>query len=218
MATYSAVALSLAMMTPIVGAAAWVDRLPIWFQWHLKPGGEQTMFTLLPWAGFVFAGAAVGVFIAAARDERARWLHAGLAMSGAAIIVLGLYTASLPTIYRQSFFWTSSPTYFAIRVGILMLALTTMFALAEIAAAWGLSFGPLERLGRASLFIYWVHVEIVYGYATWPLRLHLRVWQTLAAFAVFSLFLYGVLILRDRLMEYWPRHGAEEPSPRTASV
>jgi uncharacterized membrane protein len=220
-AAYSAVALSLAMLTPIVRTAEWVNRLPVWFQWHLRPAGEHTTFTMLPWAGFVFAGAAAGVLIAVARDQRAeRWLHARLALGGAVITALGFYAASLPTIYRQSSFWTSSPTYFVIRVGIVMLALAVVFALAEIAAAWSLSLRPLERMGRASLFIYWVHVEIVYGYATWPLRLHLRVWQTLVAFAVFSLFMYGVLILRDRLIDNWSRHeaGAKDPAPRTASV
>jgi uncharacterized membrane protein len=218
-ATYSAAAVGLAMLTPIVRAADWVNGLPVWFQWHLRPAGEHTTFTMLPWAGFVFAGAAAGVLIASASDQRAeRRVHAALGLSGAVITVLGFYAASLPTIYRQSSFWTSSPTYFVIRVGILMVALAIVFALADIAAESRLSFRPLERMGRASLFIYWVHVEIVYGYATWPLRLHLRVWQTLVAFAVFSLFMYGVLIVRDRLMDYRSRHEADHPAPSTASV
>jgi uncharacterized membrane protein len=217
--TYTAVAVAVAMLTPVVRAAGWVNRLPIWFQWHLRPAGEYTMFTLLPWAGFVFAGAAVGVFIAAARDVRtARWLHAGLGLSGAVVVVLGFYAASLPTIYRQSSFWTSSPTYFAIRVGILMLVLAAVFAIAELGAARNWAFRPLQRMGRASLFIYWVHVEIVYGYATWPLRLRLRVWQTLVAYAVFSLFMYGVLCLRDRLLDLWSRRAARHPTPGTASI
>jgi uncharacterized membrane protein len=218
-ATYSVAALSVAMLTPIVRIASWVNRLPVWFQWHLRPAGEHTTFTMLPWMGFVFAGAAAGVLIAMADGPRAtRRLHAILGLSGAVVTALGFYAASLPTIYRQSSFWTSSPTYFVIRVGILMVALAVVFALAEIASVWNLSFTPLERMGRASLFLYWVHVEIVYGYATWPLRLHLRVGQTLVAFAVFSLFMYGVLILRDRLMDYWSRHGAEDPAPHTASI
>ena len=29
----------------------------------------MTVFTLLPWAGFVFAGGAVGALLAAARDD-----------------------------------------------------------------------------------------------------------------------------------------------------
>jgi uncharacterized membrane protein len=217
--TYSAVALSLAMLTPIVRTAEWVNRLPIWLQWHLRPAGEHTTFTMLPWAGFVLAGAAAGVLIAAVNDRRnARWLHASLGLSGAIVTALGFYAATLPTIYRQSSFWTSSPTYFVIRVGILMLILSIVFALAEIAAAYNWSFRPLERLGRASLFIYWVHVEMVYGYATWPLRLRLRVWQIVVAFALFSLFMYGVLLLRDRMMDSWSHREAEDPAPRIASA
>jgi uncharacterized membrane protein len=218
-ATYSAAALSLAMLTPIVRAAAWVDRLPVWLQWHLRPAGEHTTFTMLPWAGFVFAGAAAGVLIAAARNERTvRRLHLCLGLTGATITALGFFAATLPSIYRQSSFWTSSPTYFGIRVGILMLALAMVFAAAEIAASWKLSCHWLERLGRASLFIYWVHVEIVYGYATWPLRQHLHVRQTLVAVAAFSLFMYGVVILRDRLIDSWSRREARDPTPRIASI
>ena len=42
----------------------------------MRPAGDLTIFTLFPWAGFVFAGGAVGALLAAARDERAeRRLH-----------------------------------------------------------------------------------------------------------------------------------------------
>jgi hypothetical protein len=62
-------------------------------------------------------------------------------------------------------------------------------------------------------------VELVYGYATWPLRRHLRVWQALIAFAIFTLVMYGVLIVRDRLMDHWSRRREnEEPAQRTASA
>jgi acyltransferase len=218
-AVYSLVALGLAMLTPIVRIAEWVNALPIWFQWHLKPAGEYTTFTLLPWAGFVFAGAAVGVLLAAARDQRAmRRVHAGLGVSALAITAFGLVAASLPTIYRQSSFWTSSPAYFAVRIGILMLALAAMITIEELAHARSVSLRPLERLGRASLFIYWVHVEIVYGYATWPLRRHLRVWQSIVAFAIFSLVMYFVLILRDRLIDHWSRREAKNTAQRTVQA
>ena len=47
-----------------------------------------------------------------------------------------------------------------------------MVALAAVYACRGCSrrrvaAGPwLERFGRSSLFVYWIHVELVYGYAT----------------------------------------------------
>ena len=101
----------------------------------MRPAGDFTIFTLFPWAGFVFAGGAVGALIAAARDERAeRRLHIVLGAAGAALIALGFYTAGLPSIYASSSFWTSSPTWFAIRVGILMVALSAIYASSRCAA------------------------------------------------------------------------------------
>src|SRR5439155_1986478 len=61
------VAIALAMITPVVRQAIWVDALPTWIQWYLRPFGDHTTFTLLPWAGFVFAGAAYGSCLAHAR-------------------------------------------------------------------------------------------------------------------------------------------------------
>src|SRR5258708_593852 len=60
----------LAMATPLVRNATWVDALPLWFQWYLRPSGDHTTFTLLPWAGFVLAGAAYGSVLALSNDER----------------------------------------------------------------------------------------------------------------------------------------------------
>jgi uncharacterized membrane protein len=122
-------AIAVAMATPLVRAAGWVTALPIWVQWYLRPSGDYTLFTVFPWAGFLFAGSAVGVLIAPAHDSRTeRRLQATLAALGAALIVGGFWMASLPTIYRESSFWTSSPTFFSIRLGVMMLWLPMVYA------------------------------------------------------------------------------------------
>jgi uncharacterized membrane protein len=186
------------MATPIVRIATWVDRLPVWFQWYLRPAGDDTTFTGLPWAGFVFAGAAVGVLIAAARDQRSeRRLHILLAFAATALIATGFYTATLPTIYRESSFWTSSPTYFAIRTGVLMLVLSLAFALQTAAARFGVVLEPLSRFGRRSLFVYWIHVELVYGLIAWPLRHRLPQWGMEAGAVLFSFAIYQAVLLRE---------------------
>ena len=69
-ACYAVIATAIAMVTPIVRIAPAVDALPMWVQWYVRPFNEFTIFTLFPWAGFVFAGGAVGALIAASRDER----------------------------------------------------------------------------------------------------------------------------------------------------
>lgn len=114
---YTTLATGLAMVAPLVRTAAWVDALPVWLQWSVRPAGEQTTFGLLPWAGFVCAGGAVGVLLAAARSERGeRRLLWSLAGAGGALIALGFFTAALPSIYAQSSFSTSPPTSPFVRV------------------------------------------------------------------------------------------------------
>src|SRR5262249_52126703 len=109
---YALVATLVGLVTPIVRAAAWIDTLPTWWQWYLRPAGEYTTFTLSPWSGFVFAGAAVGVLLAETRREGSeRRLLTAVGVAGAALVVLSFYTASRPSIYTTSSFWTSSPTW-----------------------------------------------------------------------------------------------------------
>ena len=77
--------------------------------------------------------------------------HAGLALGGLALVWIGFYTASLPAIYPQSSFWTSSPTYFAIRVGVITTAFAVLYAAEQAVARFGVAFPALERFGRRSL-------------------------------------------------------------------
>src|SRR5207247_6437155 len=159
-----------AMTAPIVRTSGAINVLPTWVQWYLRPAGDLTTFTLFPWGAFVFAGAASGALIAAARDARSeRTLHVVLACVATVLVAVGFYTAGRPSIYPFANFWTSSPTWFAIRLGILMLALTALYSVggAKSLALHASPLPVLQRFGRASLFVYWIHVELVYGFASW---------------------------------------------------
>jgi hypothetical protein len=147
------------------------------------------------------------------------------------LVAFGFYAAGRPSIYRVSSFWTSSPTWFAIRVAILMLAMASLYTLRGIShhhaksRTAGVLFRalvrswqqPLARLGQASLFIYWIHVELVYGYATWPIRGRLPLWGTAIAFVAFCGLMYGAIVLRDRLVGPWRARRAG-PTPQPACV
>jgi uncharacterized membrane protein len=196
-ASFSIATILLALATPIIRASAAIDALPTWLQWYVRPAGEMTTFTLFPWAAFVFAGGAVGALITASGDERAaRRLHAALAMTGATLVAIGFWAAARPSIYASSSFWTTSPTWFAIRVGILMLALSAMYLLAP-------PIPVVERLGRSSLFIYWIHVELVYGYASWLWRHRLPLWGTAVAYVAFCVLMYFAIGWRDSSADRW---------------
>ena len=86
MVWYGAVAAAIALLTPVVRTAAIVDALPLWFQWYMKPAGDLTAFTLFPWAGFVFAGAACGVILATTDSPQAeRRVQFAFAVAGARV-------------------------------------------------------------------------------------------------------------------------------------
>jgi uncharacterized membrane protein len=220
-ASYAAAATLIAMATPIVRASATVDFLPTWVQWYLRPAGEYTTFTVFPWVGFVFAGGACGALMSVANDKDAeRRVQIGVAVCGAALVALGAYTSMRPSLYRVSSFWTSSPTWFAIRVGILMLALAFFYALAVVGARFKVASGtdPLAHLGRSSLFVYWIHVELVYGYTTWLLRGRLPLWGTAIAFVVFSVLMYCSVLLRDWIVDTWRNRRRLGPAAETATA
>jgi uncharacterized membrane protein len=203
-AAYAGLACAVAMVTPLVRTWPLVDRLPIGMQWYLRPSGDYTAFTLFPWIGFVFAGAACGVLLAGAGDTAGeRRVHLGFLAAGVAVLGAGVLTMSRPAIYAHSSFWTSSPTYFAIRVGILTTALAVLYAAGRAAERHSVRLAALERLGQSSLFVYWIHVELVYGYTTWPIRHRLPLWGTAIACALFSVLMYAAVGWRDQVVEWW---------------
>ena len=73
-------------------------------------------------------------------------------------------------VYPVYDFWHTSPSFFAIRLGMLLLLVLAAYAWCR----WGLGqwgFSPLIQLGHTSLLVYWVHIEFVYGkYSILPHR------------------------------------------------
>ena len=59
-------------------------------------------------------------------------------------------------------------------------------------------WSPLQVLGRSSLFIYFIHLEMVYGGMSNPLHGSFSLPGAWAALAVLSLLMLGVAVLKDR--------------------
>jgi uncharacterized membrane protein len=199
----AAVALGISLATPLVRATTLLDWLPDPVEWYFRPSPGRTNFTLFPWAGFVFAGAVVGEVIDGLRTpDRARRLQLALAAAGTSIALLSYKGSFLPSIYARSEFWTSSPSYFLLRVGLLTALLPAGYAWGRLPLRHKLSsWSPLEELGKSSLFVYWIHVEMVYGFFSRPIRRGLSVEQAVVAYLVFVLFLWGLVRLKNRLVE-----------------
>ncbi len=188
-------AVAIAMLTPIIRATPLLDPLPDRLEWYFRPYPGRTTFTLFPWGSFLLAGAAIGLWLDATRtalEERRAILI--MSLVGPLMALAGYAASFLPPIYPVTSFWTSSPTFFFLRLGILI-------SLLPIAYAWNTLFAGrsvLKEFGIASLFVYWIHVEMVYGVLSAPIHKQLPFGQAVAAFAAFSVFLFALVKLKDK--------------------
>ncbi len=194
-------AVAIACLTPPVRATPLLDFLPDPIEGYLRPRPGFTTFAVFPWAAFVLAGAFVGVLIDTTRTpETERRLNAWLALAGAALAA-GAYAASfLPTIYARSDFWTSSPAFFFLRAGLLTASVGAAYAWQE---RTGNAWSPLRQMGQTSLFIYWIHVELIYGLVVRPLHKSLSLPQAWLGVLVFALVMLIASMLKERVVNWW---------------
>lgn len=211
-------AIAIAMSAPVVRGASWLPILPAAVQWYISPAGNHSTFTLFPWAGFVFAGAVYGTLLALPDRQFERRTLARLALLGLGVAAVSLYASYRPSIYAASSFWTTSPTYFGLRVGVMMAAMATFHGLAPIAAAVPGPFSVVARLGRHSLFVYWIHVELVYGYATALIHHRLSLGANAVAYVLLCALAYWSLDLRDRAVQWWRLRRTAAPAPEAAGA
>ncbi len=215
-------ALAFTLVTPLVRTASWVGALPPFVQWYLRPTPGRNNFTLFPWGGFVLAGAVVGVVIDRLRGQGAeRRLHAWMA-PGALLFAGACYAGSyLPSIYADSQFWTSSPMFFLLRVGVVTSTLSVLYFYERrprlLGAKWPWA-SPMVLFGQSSLFVYWVHVEMVYGVASEPFHRKLPFPAAVAAFAAFSLAMFGLVLGKNVAVARWRRWRAEVAARPNASL
>ena len=178
------------------------------------------MFTFFPWAGYVFAGALAGewldtVTIAGRGVARqpAGWRPPASCSSPS-----GYGASYLPSIYPAGYsnFWTSSPTYYFIKIGIMLVLMGLIYVYVQrpfSAEPRNPAWSPMLEFGRSSLFVYWIHVELAYGIFSYPLHRKLPVWWSLVAFTVFTAFIYGVTLLKSRIVADWKARRAARSRP-----
>ena len=131
---------------------------------HIYDSPQPWLFAIFPWCGFAFVGLAFGLFLFSDFAQRKEALALSIvggtgALSGALSL---WWDYSGVKVYAVYDYWHSSPNFFLMRCGILMILLFAIFAWCR----WGLAtkgFSPFIQLGRTSLLVYWVHIEFVYG-------------------------------------------------------
>ena len=162
-------ALLISLLTPPL----WTTWRPTWLPWPMESyldgvhnlGVPQAgIFPVFPWTGFAFAGLAVGFILQSqwARGQEPRAFFS-LGLAGSVLIEFARWLDAQPRqFYAVYDYWHTSPSFFLIRVGMLLVILSASYAWCRWGAGeWG--FSPVILLGQASLLVYWVHIEFVYG-------------------------------------------------------
>ena len=170
---YAVSAIGAAAFIALVTPPLWTTHQPHWMPWYLESyingvhnlGAPQPwLFPAFPWVAFAFAGLAFGflIFSPWAREhESSAFVVTGLA--GILLVFLGRWLDAMPRrVYAVYDFWHTSPNFFLIRTGVLLGIVFLAFAWCRWGAALK-GFAPVIELGRTSLFVYWLHIEFVYG-------------------------------------------------------
>ncbi len=198
---------AIVLATPVIRSTGALSALPDPIEGYLRPIRslpDLTNFTLFPWSGFVMAGAALGVILDAARTAQ-QDRRANLALlTGGAVVAVTAYAASfLPPLDPRSSFWTTSVSFFFIRTGLMTAAIGVAW-LWEQRPTQGRRWSPLRLLGTSSLFVYWVHVELVYGLISKPLHGRFSVAGAWAALGFLSALMLAAVLVKDRVAGNWP--------------
>ena len=221
-------ALLISLLTPPL----WTNWRPRWLPWPLESyingvhnlGVPQPwIFPIFPWTAFAFAGLAAGFILQsqwARRREALVFFLAGA--TGLGLIAAARWFDAQPQqLYAVYDYWHTSPSFFWLRVGMLLVILTASYVWCRWGAGqWG--FSPLMQLGQASLLVYWVHLEFVYGRASILPKHSEDIRSASIGLLTISLAMLMLAFLRTRmkgrggeiLHRWWAAASGRESSPR----
>ncbi len=201
------------MTTPLIREAGILAALPDPIEAYIRPLPGRTNFALFPWSGFLLAGVIAGELVyAVGSASRERALQGGFVIAGLVGIGAGYAASFQPSIYAVANFWTSSPTFFFIRLGICTVMLPAAFGVDRFHSFARRQLGSyvsgpdvpgrvITTLGRSSLFVYWIHVEMAYGGLAKPIKRALPLELSLAATVALCVVLYAIVRWKDRKMQ-----------------
>jgi uncharacterized membrane protein len=162
------------LVVGIVFASPVVWGIDFWQVWPIPlasfmNGLHYSIFPLFPWSAFLLAGALTGRLYLQARDRESRgsgdpvgaWAKHMAIAAAALILVSFTFDPLARAIYPVYDYWKFSPSFFMLRLGIVLLLMVGLF-LAE--RRWGVSPSSLVTLaGRESFLVYAAHLFLIYG-------------------------------------------------------
>ena len=206
-----ALGLAISFASPLVAArwpASWGQTVPLAYVYGDRP---ISVFPLFPWAAFTLVGLGAGTLWSSSRDPAVqRRIMTGTGLAGAALTLVGwALWGPQHAWYAHVDAWRTGPAYFLMRVGLLFALCAAAWA-AHLRARPG-AWSWVRQLGTTSLFVYWVHLELVYGKLARPLLGRLTLPTTFAGFAVLTAAMLALSVGKTRFTA-WRAARAARPA------
>lgn len=174
-------------------------------------------FPLVPWSGFVFAGATAGALLTRARQRfSTSWIVAGFVGVGVMLVFVSLgFDHALPGLFGPHPYWKVNPYFFLRRLGWVLCALGVMAGVDCLLVPYRRKPGAIRRwirvISQQSLVVYVAHLVILYGS---PLNRGLRsfLWRKLD-WMDSSLVALGLFVAMGLLLVAWQAVDERFPRP-----
>lgn len=199
--------LVICLQTPLMWDVDFLQYFPAFFA-QLFNNRYGSPFPLFPFVGFLFAGVVVSwEFLTAVEKGEEKQFMRKMFFVGVFLITFGFILDKVPVkIYPTYNFWYTSPNYFLIRVGALLIFVSAIWYFCKIIST---RQKIVTVLGRESLFIYVIHLPIIYGSVINPQTSIARlIGPTLNVFetSVFFVFFLALMILLAFVWNYLKEH------------
>jgi uncharacterized membrane protein len=223
-------ALITAAVVAIVTPWLWTSQRPRWLPWplesyingvHIYRQPQPWLFPMFPWVAFAFVGLAIG-FLLFSDFSRRKEPVVVAALGGAGIVACALsvlFDFSSIRLYSAAIYdyWHTSPNFFLMRCGILLVLLLGVYAWCR----WGWAqrgFSPVIQLGNTSLLVYWVHIEFVYGRFSILPKGQCGILKATAGLLAIFLAMLALSVLRTRWKKRQAKVLRASPAPAAATA
>jgi uncharacterized membrane protein len=154
-------AAAIVFASPLMWSIQFSERLPLWLATYFN-SQNSSWFPLFPWSAYILCGVLLGYVFANSKDHRqASSLMQKNIVLGFGLIAVAWVATRVPLdLYPAHDFWKTNPAMFFVRVGAVSIFTSLVFLSEQ-------SLQSIPRIpliiGRESLFIYILHLVIVYG-------------------------------------------------------
>lgn len=196
-------------LTPLIWDINFMKLVPLPVA-QLFNGNYGSPFPLFPYVGFLYGGVIVSweFLISYEKGDVSKFVYK-LAVIGAVAVIAGYLFDIIPiNVYPTYNYWFTSPNYFLVRIGSVMILISAFWYFSVKITNYN---RIITVLGVESLFVYVLHLLILYGSVINPqfnlvalLGKDFMIHQTLFVFFIFLFFLIIVALLWNYLKNKKP--------------